>query len=109
MKTINTNHDLVEHFDKITKEFQGQINELESAIGFFMVARQFGWKPLLLIHDKNTIKKYEKILQLNFRDELEAVGPYAEKSVAYSAVLKIKSFWKAVKGEVPGIKTREVI
>jgi hypothetical protein len=109
MKILNTNDDVVNHFDKITKEFKGQINELESAIGFYMVARQFGWKPLILIHDKNTVKKYEQILKINFRDELPAEGQYAEKSVAYVAVLKVKSFWKAVKGEIPNIKTREII
>jgi hypothetical protein len=109
MKTLKTNNELVEHFDSITKDFKGQINELESAIGFYMVGRHFGWKPLVLIHDKATVSKYEKILKLNFKDELEPEGPWAKKSVAYSAVLKIKSFWKAVKGEVPGIKTREII
>ena len=108
MKKLNTNDELVAHFDKITKEFKGQINELESAIGFYMVGRQFGWKPLILIHDKTTVKKYEDILQISFRDELDAAGAYAHKSNAYRAVLEIKSFWKAVKGEIPGIKTREI-
>lgn len=108
MKSFQNNDELVAHLDKITIEFKGTINELESAIGFLMIGRHFGWKPLILIHDKSTVKKYEKILQLNFRDELEPVGEYAEKCNAYRAVQKVTSFWKAVKGEIPGIKTSQI-
>lgn len=108
MKTLKTDAELVAHLDRIAIEFKGSINELESAIGFFMVGRIFGWKPLVLIHDKSTVKKYEKIIQLNFREELEPAGEYAEKCNAYRAVLKVSSFWKAVKGEIPGIKTSQV-
>ena len=108
MKRFQSNEELVTYLDKITTEFKGTIHELESAIGFFMIGRHFGWKPLVLIHDKNTIKKYEAILKLNFKEELEPVGEYAEKSNAYRAVLKVSSFWKAVKGEIPGIKTSQV-
>ena len=108
MKSFQTNSELVEYLDKITTEFKGTIHELESAIGFLMIGRHFGWKPLVLIHDKNTIKKYEAILKLNFREELEPVGMFAHKSNAYRAVLNVTSFWKAVKGEIPGIKTSQI-
>ena len=108
MKSFQNNEELMAYIDKITIEFKGTIHELESAIGFLMIGRHFGWKPLVLIHDKNTIKKYEQILKLKFRDELEPVGLYAEKSNSYRAVLKISSFWKAVKGEIPGIKSSQV-
>jgi hypothetical protein len=108
MKNLNTDEELIAHLDKITIDFQGQLNELEAAIGYFVIGRHFGWKPLLLIHDKSTLKKYESILQLNIRDELPEIGEYAYKSNAWRAVQKIKSFWKAVKGEVPGIRSQEV-
>ena len=108
MKSFKNNAELVEYLDKITIEFKGGIHELESAIGFLMIGRHFGWKPLILIHDKNTIKKYEAILKLNFKEELEPVGKYAEKANAYRAVLNVSSFWKAVKGEIPGIKTSQI-
>jgi len=100
--------ELVEMIDERTKDFSGQLNELENAIGMLMIGRMFGWKPLLLIHDKSTIKKYEKILDLNIREVLPEVGEYANKSLAWKAVQKVTNFWKAVKGEVPGIRTNQI-
>ena len=108
MKSFQTDAELIGHLDKITKEFKGQLHDLEAAIGYLIIGRHFGWKPLLLIHDKQTLKKYEAILQLRVREEIPEVGEYAYKSYAWVAVQKIKSFWKAVKGEVPGIRSQEI-
>lgn len=108
MKTLNTDAEIVAHLDNITKEFKGSLNELEGAIGYYMVARHFGWKPLLLIHDKQTMKKYESILKLEFRSEIPEIGEYAHKSAAWLAVQKISSFWKAVKGEIQGIRSKQI-
>lgn len=96
---------LVELLDKVVIEFKGDITQMESAIGMLMMARHFGWKVALLIHDRQTIKKYEKILGITLRDIVPEVGKYAHKSVAWLAVQKISSFWKAVKGEIEGIKS----
>lgn len=100
-----TDKQLVEFLDKVVIEFKGDITQLESAIGMFMMARHLGWKVALLVHDRQTIKKYEKILGISLRDYVPEIGQYAHKSVAWQAVQKISSFWKAVKGEVQGIKT----
>lgn len=97
---------LVELLDKAVIEFKGDITRLESAIGMFIMARHFGWKVALLMHDRQTIKKYEEILGIpSLRDYVPDVGQYAHKSVAWVAVQKVSSFWKAVKGEIEGIKS----
>jgi hypothetical protein len=54
------------------------------------------------------LRKYEKILGISFRDELPEVGKMADKSVAWTAVQKVSNFWKAVKGEISGIRTPEL-
>jgi hypothetical protein len=65
-----------------------------------------GWKVLYLIHDRKTIKRYEETLGLEFREpNMPDVGKYAEKSVAWLAVQKVTSFWRAVKGEYEGLKS----
>jgi len=97
-----------EIFDKAIKEFRGQLPTLEAAIGAYIVGQKLGWKPLLLVHDKKTISKYEKILGISFRKELPDVGELAEKSIAWHAAQKVSNFWKAVKGEIPGIRTPEI-
>jgi len=98
---------IIPHIDKRTQNFKGQINELEQAIGMWFVGRQFGWKVMFLVHDRKTIAKYEKLLKIDFRNEVPDVGDFAKKSVAWRAVQRVSNFWKAVKGETPGIRSPE--
>lgn len=100
-----SDHDLVSVVDRAMEGFRGNSSELESAIGALFVGRRFGWKVLFLIHSKATIRKYEKILGVTFRDVLPETGPLSRKSVAWVTVEKIGGFWKVVKGEKPGVKT----
>lgn len=94
-------------FDAAIKGFKGDSSVLESAIGAYMLGRNIGWKPLLLIHDKKTLRKYEVALGVNFREHMAAEGPFAAKSVAYKAAIKLGNFWKAVSGH-PGIRTSKL-
>ena len=91
--------------DKAFKEFTGDFGQLEAAIGAFMIGKHLGWKPLLLIHDKKTLRRYEKILGVSFREIFLDVGPLAHKSRAWVLVQKVSNFWKAVSGDIPGIRT----
>lgn len=97
-----------EMIDKAIKDFEGDIPTLETAIGAYIVGKKLGWKPLLLIHDKQTIKKYGKILDIDFKEQLKAEGEWAHKSTAWRAVLKVSNFWKAVSGAIPGIRSTEM-
>jgi hypothetical protein len=97
--------EVIEKADAEFKTFKGQITDFESAIGALILGRHVGWRILLLVHDRRTIAKYEKLLNVNFRDVLEEVGELAHKSVAWSYINKSpklsKLFWKYVRGEVP--------
>ncbi|MBL6749447.1 MAG: hypothetical protein ISP90_02950 [Nevskia sp.] len=95
--------------NKAIKEFKGQVGELESAIGTMFVAEQVGWKPIYLIHDKKTIRKYEKILGINFRDEFDDEGPLVHKSLAYTWAKELGNFWKRVKGEITGARSPQLV
>lgn len=103
-----TDAELLKLIDKATKNFRGFFPTLQGAIGALLTGRQLGWKPLLLIHDKKTIKKYEKILGVEFRNVMPEVGPLANKSIAWKASQRVSNFWKAVKGEIPNIRSPEV-
>lgn len=80
--------------------FKGQLDELEAAIGMMHIGLHLGWKPLVLIHSKKTIRKYEEILGINIREFFPPEGPSAERSLGYSIAKKIGNFWKAVSGDV---------
>lgn len=91
-----------------TSNFKGNAHQLEAAIGAMFVGKHYGWKVAYLVHDRRTIKKFEDILGINFREQLPEKGPKAEKSLAFIAVQKVSNFWKAVKGEIEGVKTPEI-
>jgi len=96
---VNDAHALVMRLDEITARFHGQIDELESAVGMYMIGRLMGWKVLFIVHNKRTIRKYEEILGINVREEFQEEGPFADKSVALNVIKKLGGFWKAVSGE----------
>jgi hypothetical protein len=90
---------LMSRLDERVSAFAGQIDELEGAVGMQILGRLFGWKVLVLVHNKRTIRKYEEILGINVREEFPDVGPLAPKSVGLEFVEKAGKFWKAVSGD----------
>jgi hypothetical protein len=88
---------------KAFKGFNGNIAEFERAMGTLFVARFTGWKPIYLMQDRKSLKKYEDILNIKFQDLFEPEGVMAERSAAWKLVKKAKqkmtNFWKVVRGE----------
>lgn len=80
--------------------FTGQFDELEAALGMLLLGDHLGWKPLVLIHNKRTIRKYEEILGISIREFFPEEGPSAERSMGYRIAKQIGNFWKAVSGEI---------
>lgn len=94
-----------ERLDQIEREailsFKGQFDDLERALGALRLAPHLGWKPLVVIHSKSTIAKYEEILGVRFSEVADPEGPSALRSVGYDLVRKASNFWKAITGEEP--------
>lgn len=89
-----------------------QIDELESALGMYMVGFHFGWKVLHLVHSKKTIKKYEEILGIKVTEVFDPVGPDADRTNAHKVISTVSNFWKVVSGEEklpPGIDKRGMV
>jgi hypothetical protein len=101
-----------EEFDKkiqlAIKNYAGLMDRLEAGVGMFVVGRYTGWRVVYLVHGKSTIRKYEDAFGMKIRDVLPEYGIYAKKSIALEALQKVTNFWKAVKGEIPGVKTPEL-
>ena len=76
-----------------------QIDELESALGMYMIGFHFGWKVLYLVHSKRTIKKYEGILGIKVSEVFPEFGPDADRTNAYKLIQSVSSFWKMVSGD----------
>ncbi|MFT3906384.1 MAG: hypothetical protein QM718_08775 [Steroidobacteraceae bacterium] len=86
---------------KAILDFQGSLDDLERAIGLLRLGHHLGWKPLVLMHSKRTIAKYEDILDIKFSEIFPATGSSASRSLAYTFVQGVSNFWKAVSGEIP--------
>jgi hypothetical protein len=90
---------LIEVFQRAVQEFSGSFDELEAAMGMYVLGHYVGWKVLVLLHSKRTIRKYEEILGITVREEFEEDGPESDRSAAYAIAKKLSNFWKAVSGE----------
>jgi hypothetical protein len=92
-------YDLMKKLDQVVREFDGQFDELENALGMMLIGRLVGWKLLVLIHNKRSIRKYEEILGIKIREAFPEEGPLTHKSIAYELIKKLGKYWKAVSGE----------
>ena len=103
------NDQLISIIDNSIKNFRGDLTHLSRAIGMLMLGRRLGWRVLYLVYNRSTIRKYEKILGKDFsiQDTLPEEGDLAHKSIAWVAAKKVGNFWKAVKGEIPGIRSTQ--
>lgn len=98
----------LEIINKATENFRGQFDELENAIGMLMTGHLFGWRPLIIIHNKRTIRKYEEILGINIREMFPPEGPLARKSLGYKVASTFSNFWKVVSGDIKIDNRREI-
>ena len=105
---LRTPEEVAELLDEATRRFTGDTRKLIDALGLYMLGRNMGWRPLYLMYSPNNIRRAEKILEIKFREEFPEVGEYANKSVAWHAVQKVKSFWAAVRGDHKGVRTGEL-
>ena len=93
-----------EFLDKAVRQTDMQLDELESALGMYVIGWHFGWKVLYVIHSKKTIRKYEEILGIKIRDVFKEVGDDAHRTNAFKLIEAVSSFWKYLSGdEKPGI------
>lgn len=85
--------------EESVKEFRGNAEVLENAWGALLVGTQMGWKVSFIMHNQSTIKKYEKITGLKFREVCEETTDISDNSLGYKIAKKLSSIWKAIRGE----------
>lgn len=88
--------------------FEGSADELEKALGMLMLGDYLGWKVLVLIHNKRTIRKYEEVLGISVREFFPEEGPIAMRSLGYSIATELGNFWKVVSGDISVEDRREL-
>lgn len=107
MNTLSRNQ-LLETVDRAIQRYRGEGTQLESAIGSLFVGNAYGWRVMYLMHNRSTLKKYEQILDVKFQECLPDETARSKLSPAYRALKKVTNFWKAVKGEIPDVKSTQL-
>ncbi|MFT3804555.1 MAG: hypothetical protein QM766_25490 [Burkholderiaceae bacterium] len=101
--------ELIKIIDRAVDQFDGDLDELESAIGMLILGRHYGWRVMLLVHSPMTIRKYQKILGIaHLREVLPEVGVLAHRSNAWRLVDGTRNFWKVVRGQIGGVRSSRV-
>lgn len=102
-------NEIIELVDRAIDRFDGDLDELERAIGMLMLGRQYGWRVIFLVHSPSTIRKYQKILDIkHLRDVLPEVGVLSHRSNAWRLVNGTRNFWKVVRGQMSGVRSQRV-
>lgn len=104
-----TDQELMRIINRAVDKFHGDSSQLESAIGALIVGQHVGWKVMMLLHSRSTLKSYSKILGVpDIRKLMEDTGPLSHRSLAWRVVEGTKDFWKVVRGEKGGIKSTQL-
>jgi hypothetical protein len=96
--------ELIAHVDKVISEYKGYMDELANAVGCLMIGRHVGWKPLYILYSRISIKKYQNILGIDFKEQLPITGEKAKQILGWQIVGKVSNFWKLVNGDLPDYK-----
>jgi hypothetical protein len=93
---------------KAIAHFKGQADKLEAAIGALFLGYQVGWRVLYIIHNKRTIRQYEAILGITFREFFLEEGTASKRSLGYKYAKEIQKFWQVVSGDIKVEGKREI-
>ncbi|MET0104388.1 MAG: hypothetical protein ABW072_04475 [Sedimenticola sp.] len=111
-RTIERSVDRTAELERVERHaianYSGPIGELLSALGMLRIGDHVGWKTLVLVHSKRTLRKYEEILGLKVKDFFPEEGPSHERSIGYRIARKLNNFWKAVSGDTKIENKREI-
>ncbi len=89
-------------------EFQGDLTQLEAALGMLRLGHHFGWRALYIMHSKKTVRTYEDILGIKIRDVFDETGPSSYRSFGLNIALRFSNFWKVVGGDTKIPRRQEV-
>ena len=85
------------------KNYTGDVNTLEGALGGFILAHYVGYEPLRVMHSPVTMRKWASILGIDWLEYpcFEAVGPLAERSNGYRLASKLNALKDVIYGRQP--------
>lgn len=79
------------------KNYQGNLDLLERALGALIMGQLFGYKVLRIIHSPATYAKYERILGVKFREVCPPQTAWSQRNSGYRWAENFGDFWEAIR------------
>lgn len=110
METLNKQQieEILQITFRATTQFKGQLDKLEAALGALHLGHHIGWKGLFIVHNKRTIRQFEDILGIKFRDYFPETALGSDRLFGFRAAEELKKFWQVVSGDIKVAKKREI-
>jgi hypothetical protein len=99
---------LAEILQSALHDYRGEMELLEKAAGMLMLGDYLGWRVLVLVHSKSTLRRYENILGIRVREFFPEEGPLADHSAGYARALELRRYWKVANGDI-AVEDRRVL
>jgi hypothetical protein len=90
------------HLHRILTTYRGDGAVLQAALGALLLGRVYGWRVLRVAYTGATYTRYQRVLELDFKEWCEPTTQFTDRHRGYEMVGKLREFWKIVRGEIPG-------
>jgi hypothetical protein len=78
------------------ENFEGDLQVFESAVGALLFGRLAGFDALRVVHSWRTLRKYEQILGIAFKDRLRERTADSRRVNGIRYADKFREFWRAI-------------
>ena len=86
--------------DQVVRDYSGMSDTLSSALGALAMGHYVGGGGLLMVHNGQTLRRYEEILGAKFSDLLPERTEQTERLLGIRIADKLGKFWAVVKNEI---------
>jgi len=91
-----TDKELDDYIYNLKTTFRGDLTDLAAALGALDLGRTYGWKVLRIIYSPVAYRKYQKILNLEFKEVLSDETDFSMRSAGYKLVDSVSKYWDIV-------------
>lgn len=99
-------HELSAKIEQVTKDYKGQLDHLQAAIGLMMIGRVMGWRVVRLVCSRSAWTDANNLFG-DVKTLLPAETEFSDKSMAYRVVKASGQYWEYVKGHVAALPLQE--
>ncbi len=89
------------HLHHILTTYKGRGDHLQDALGALLIGKVYGWRVLRVMYGGKVYARFQRDLELDFKEWCEPETEFAARHRGYQMALKVEDFWKLIRGEVP--------